>query len=51
MVEDTENAEMDIFLQESDEGETFRTAIHSNPKYVKFIVKLLKHFDSLGYLD
>ncbi|XP_058817294.1 uncharacterized protein LOC131680598 [Topomyia yanbarensis] len=51
MMENTENAEMDVFLQDSDAGEAFRQQIFSNPRYEPILKEALIEFDLLGYLD
>ncbi|XP_058448689.1 uncharacterized protein LOC131428662 [Malaya genurostris] len=49
MMENTENAEMDVFLQESDAGAAFRQQIFANPKYEPILKEALVKFDLLGY--
>ncbi|XP_055543463.1 uncharacterized protein LOC129729009 [Wyeomyia smithii] len=49
MMEKTDNAEMDVFLQDNDVGETFRKTIFANPKYEPVLKRALVLFDLLGY--
>uniref|UniRef100_A0A1Q3FNC1 Putative ecdysteroid kinase n=1 Tax=Culex tarsalis TaxID=7177 RepID=A0A1Q3FNC1_CULTA len=51
MMENSENAEMDVFLQESEAGEAFREQIFSNPRYKPILKSALHRFDLLGYFD
>ncbi|XP_053691221.1 uncharacterized protein LOC128739749 [Sabethes cyaneus] len=51
MMEKTENAEMDVFLQDNDVGEAFRKVIFANPKYEPILKRALTLFDLLGYFD
>lgn len=51
MMENSENAEMDVFLQESAAGEAFRAQIFSNPRYEPILKRALRRFDLLGYFD
>lgn len=51
MMEHSENAEMDVFLQENETGESFRREVFSNPRYKSILENALKRFDMYGYFD
>lgn len=51
MMENSENAEMDVFLQQSEAGEAFRRQIFANPRYEPVLKRALRRFDLLGYFD
>lgn len=51
IVEQSDNLQMDMLLQNSDEAEEFRHSLFNNANYKQFIQKLLLEFDDLGYLD
>lgn len=51
LMEQTENAEMDVFLQENEAGEAFRREIFSNPRLELILKRALIQFDHLGYFD
>lgn len=51
MMEDSENAAMDVFLQESEAGEAFRKQIFTNPRYEPILKSAIRRFDLLGYFD
>lgn len=51
LFEQSDNLQMDMLLQDSEEAEAFRFALFNNPKYKDFIQTLLFEFDDFGYLD
>lgn len=50
-MERTENAEMDVFLQESEAGRAFRKQIFSNPRLEGILKRALVKYNQLGYFD
>nr|XP_029724744.1 uncharacterized protein LOC109412338 [Aedes albopictus] len=50
-MERTENAEMDVFLQESEAGQAFRKQIFSNPRLEGILKRALVQYNHLGYFD
>lgn len=51
MIPNSEAAEMDVFLSETEAGNNYRRKMFMNPKCTKILKKLLLEFDSVGYLD
>ncbi|XP_055605523.1 uncharacterized protein LOC129753702 [Uranotaenia lowii] len=51
MMEDSENAAMDVFLRDNEAGESFRWQIFTNPRLEPILKKDLVRFHLLGYFD
>ncbi|XP_055633795.1 uncharacterized protein LOC129774121 [Toxorhynchites rutilus septentrionalis] len=51
MMENSANAEMDVFLSENKAGKAFRQKIFRNPRYAPILKRDLLRFDLMGYLD
>ncbi|XP_058119621.1 uncharacterized protein LOC131284807 [Anopheles ziemanni] len=51
MMENSEDAEMDLLLGDGDRSEASRRELFDNPRYVSVLPELLREFDLGGYLD
>lgn len=51
LVEDTSDADMDVLLKETPQGNAFREKLFSNSKFQIILRKCLKYFYYMGYFD
>ncbi|XP_055856520.1 uncharacterized protein LOC129919605 [Episyrphus balteatus] len=51
LLDPTENANIDNFLEENTEATDFKTKLYDNPRYIKHLEVILPWMDKMGYLD